>query len=206
MIALVRRALLPILVSALAASFFATCSSSGGGGGTGGAGGNQAGSGGAGAGNDPVALCKQVCDTSVSLCLADAGATAEAAARTLCEGSCPTQNPTGTMACLNESGRITAYKACATKTTCSDITTCTQNVLPCIRDGLGGSSGSGGSTGGGVGGAAGGTGCADLLACCNATTSASGKQVCMTYYGTVASMGDAACSQALTLVKSMYCP
>ena len=72
--------------------------------------------------------------------------------------------------------------------------------------GLGGSSGGLGGFSGGLGGFTGGSGtCADLLACCNATSAAL-KSACMSGYNQVVGSGDAACGIVLSGIKSSYCP
>ena len=72
-----------------------------------------------------------------------------------------------------------------------------------------GTGGAGGASrgGGGAGGVGVGTMCASLLACCNAIANAQVRLVCMTDYGLVMSMGDAACGTALTQLRARgACP
>jgi hypothetical protein len=75
--------------------------------------------------------------------------------------------------------------------------------------GTGGRGTGGRGTGGANGGAGGAAGpmCAGLLACCNATTNAQLRALCMTQYATVMSMGEAACGTILTQLRGMgACP
>jgi hypothetical protein len=92
--------------------------------------------------------------------------------------------------------------------------------------GTGGTSGggTGGTSGGGTGGTSGGTGgftgfdgsipgfdggisgtCADLMACCNAT-SAQLKPACMSAYSQIVSSGDLGCAIVFSGIKATYCP
>jgi hypothetical protein len=181
---------------------------------------------GGGSKEDPVALCKQGCTKYVSLCgdeLPEGFTPAQAKA--LCEGLCTSSTGTGGTQCTNSSAIISAAKACQSKTTCAEYTSCNEALPPCegggtgtggasgtggrSGTGTGGSSGTGtgGSSGTGTGGASGGgTACAELLACCNATTNATLKGVCMSQYSVVMSMGNDVCMQALDAIKSTYCP
>ena len=75
--------------------------------------------------------------------------------------------------------------------------------------GTGGRAGgaTGGTTGGGTGGGTGSaTACADFMACCNASTNATVKSVCLAQYGNVAAMGNDACATALAQIKPAVCP
>jgi hypothetical protein len=185
-----------LTITILAASAVGNC---------GGGGGGASGTGGTSGSGDAVALCKQTCDTYISLCLADAGALATTA-KGICEGACAN---TASNSCTNASAIASAYRACLTQTTCAGIMSCQQNAPTCVGGaGTGGAAGggTGGASGGGTGGASGGTGCADLLACCNAATNATVKSLCMTNYNNVAAMGDAVCASALAAIKSTACP
>jgi len=91
------------------------------------------------------------------------------------------------------------------ETCLSQIATCSSTcTLPAcyLTTGAGGTSGGlGGSTGTVVGGT-----CADLLACCNAS-SASLKATCMQAYTSEMQLGgDLACGVALSTLKSTFCP
>jgi len=208
--ALFRRAVLStafLTVALLAVSAVSNCGGGGGSStGTGGGGGASAhGTGGVAGAADPVALCKQTCDAYISLCFPDAGVLGTTA-KGICEGACST-GASGT--CTNASAIASAYQACLSQTTCSGIMSCQMNAPACAGGaGTGGAAGggTGGATGGGVGGSSGGTGCADLLACCNAATNATFKMACMTNYNTVAAMGDATCATALASIKATVCP
>lgn len=175
-----------------------------------------------GNGDDPVALCKQGCDKSISLCFPDAGD----AIKSMCEQSC-TSNDGGTSNCTNASDRSAAAKACLDKTTCADLETCSQNIPPCAGGGTGGAGGAGatggsggsgatggstggtgggGTGGGGTGGADGGTAtCADVLACCNAATTDQLKTACMMAY-MAAMSSEAACAAIYPALKTSVCP
>jgi len=201
MIALRSRPAWPFLLALLAAPFVLTCGSS---------------SGIKNGGDDPVALCNQTCDVYANLCFPDAGQ-AGTLAKGVCQTSCSSPSVMNSKSCSNGDQIAAAYKACLDKTTCAEVMSCNASVPPCAGgNGAGGRNGggTGGTTGAGVGGAiatgaggsTGGTACADLAACCNATSNAQLKAACMTYYTTVAGMGDAACAQALQAVKGTYCP
>jgi hypothetical protein len=106
--------------------------------------------------DDAVALCKQACAKSSSLCFADAGAPGTAG-EAVCESSCATDAPGRASMCSNAATIIAAVKVCLAKTTCADLQTC--SVPECVANtgGTGGSSGGTGATtgAGGAGGAAG---------------------------------------------------
>jgi hypothetical protein len=214
MIALFRRPLLSTALSTVLLAFaFAAASSvtncGGGGGsssGTGGAG-ATAGTGGISGSSDPVVICKETCNVFISLCVAEAGATAASLAKGICEGACATSLGAGdggtASACTNSSAIASAYQACLTKTTCADVMACQSSVPACA----GASRGTGGAAGGGTGGSSGSTtGCAGLLACCNASTNTFLKNQCMMNYSTLAAMGDASCQQLLDTYKTQVCP
>jgi hypothetical protein len=134
--------------------------------------------------------------------------------------------------CSNKDQIVAAAKACQSETNCATYSACVENIPDCTGGGSGGMSGtgtggtSGTSTGGrsgagtggtsatgtggrsGTGGAGGasGTACADLLTCCNATTNATYKSLCMSSYTSVMAMGNSVCADALEAVKSTFCP
>ncbi len=182
----------------------------------------MAGCGSSSSGGDPVALCKQRCTKYLALCLPDAGELG-ATAKALCESGCTSPTTTGTT-CSNASAISTAYKACLQKTTCDELTTCSEAVPVCVGGGSGGASGggtggstgagtggrsgagTGGSTGAGTGGSTGSGGCAALLACCDAASDPAFKSACMQQYAAVMAAGDALCNQVLTAAKPTYCP
>ena len=173
-----------------------------------------------GANEDPVALCKQSCGTTISLCFADAGDTATI--KSTCENACTnnSQGGTSTTTCTNANDIVAAFKACLKKTTCTDYQNCLQTVPRCQGGGSGGSAGTGGSggtsgtgTGGsagsgtsGTGGTSGGGTCADLLACCNKAASEPIKSACLTAYNQASPTGDAACSIIYSSLKATVCP
>lgn len=118
--------------------------------------------------------------------------------------------------------------ACTMDATCQ---TCETGIFSCVLGAsctppacYAGTSGTGGTSGGGSGGTSGGTGgftgfdgsipgldggfsgtCANLLACCNAT-SAQLKPACMMAYASILSTGDTGCGIVFTEIKSTYCP
>jgi hypothetical protein len=182
--------------------------------------------------SDAVALCNNFCNKFNTLCVADAGLGVSIDCATQCTPSMVSQKTT---ACTNSAAIISATNTCLSKTTCTDLEACTATIPQCTAtSGSGGASGGAGTSGAagttGAGGHAGATGsagngaagtsgtagngaggasgatCADLLACCNATTNATLKSACMTSYTTVMSMGDAVCGQILTSIKASYCP
>jgi hypothetical protein len=153
--------------------------------------------------NDPVALCKQGCAKGVSLCYADAGDTGPTY-KAVCESACATAAAEAKM-CSNSSAITAAYKVCLNKTTCDDLMACSQALPDCIAGG-GGSSGGGTGGSSGTGGTSGtGTACADLLKCCNASTSPDLKKACTDAIATAMGM-DATCAQVLGLYKGTICP
>jgi len=174
---------------------------------------------------DPVALCKQGCNKAVELCADDLGGLTPAQAKALCEGICTSQVGGNGMTCTNESAIIAAYKTCQTKTTCDEYTACGESIPECQggstgtggASGTGGRSGTGGSSGGGTGGRSGtggssgggasGTGaCAEVLACCNASTNATIKAACLAQYDSIVTAGDANCAMILPTLKTSVCP
>jgi hypothetical protein len=113
-----------------------------------------------------------------------------------CVNACACNDTTCTTAC--------GLPDASCQTCLSQLTTCsaTCTIPSCFLSG-------GGGTGGGLGGSAGtvvsGT-CADLLACCNAT-SATLKSTCMQAYTSEMQLGgDLACGVALSTLKSTFCP
>ena len=194
MIALRSRPAWPLVLALVAAPFVPTC------------GGNSSGI--KSGGDDPVALCNQSCDVYVNLCFPDAGQ-AGTLAKGVCQTTCSSPSVMNSKNCSNGPQIAAAYKACVDKTTCSDVMACSAAVPPCAgSNGAGGRTGggTGGTTGAGLGGATGSGTCADLLACCNTTTDANAKSLCMTYYGMISAGGDSACGQVLSFAKQMYCP
>jgi hypothetical protein len=193
------------------------------------------GCGGSSSGTDAVALCNQFCNKYNSLCAVDAGpinisidcaTTCTPAMVSQKTTNCPNSSAiiSATQACVNKT-------TCTDLTTCAaGIPQCSSGAGGTSggagTSGSAGTSGAAGTTGSGGRGAAGATGsggrgaagttgtggtgatgtCADLLACCNATTNATLKSACMTSYTTVMSMGDATCGQILAQIKSAYCP
>jgi hypothetical protein len=170
-----------------------------------------------GSSGDPVALCKQGCEKTISLCFADAGSLATMA-QSSCMSSC-TSSTSNTTTCTNSSAIVSAYQACLNKTTCNDLMNCVQTVPACQggagksggssgsggTSGSGGASGSGGTSGGaGTSSTSGGT-CADLLACCNKAGSMY-QSACMQAYSAAMPSGDSACGIVLSGAKSTFCP
>ncbi|MBC8132301.1 MAG: hypothetical protein H7X95_04915 [Deltaproteobacteria bacterium] len=183
---------------------------------------------------DRLALCKESCAKTASLCFADAGATG-AAIKAGCESSCTTATGTGSnTTCSNANEVVAAVKVCLTKNTCEEYTSCFETVPECTGGGSGGASGartggaSGTGTGGGTGTGTGGTsggggstgtgsgGCADLTACCNAIADANLKPACQLQVTMIQAMvtsgsvtqtqANNVCTQALAVVKPFYCP
>jgi hypothetical protein len=172
--------------------------------------------GGGSSSDDPVALCKEGCDKTISLCFKDAGSIAGMSVDSLkstCSSNCTTNAGTSQKSCSNSSEIISAYKTCLGKSTCSELMSCDQTVPACkggttTGTGSGGTTGGGsaGRTSGGTSGSSGGGTCADLLACCN-KAAANIKSACMSAYTqSMMSGGDSVCSAVLTSAKSTFCP
>jgi hypothetical protein len=124
-----------------------------------------------------------------------------------CFNACPCNDTTCLLGCGLPDA---ACQAClASFQTCSG--TCTEPACYSTGGtGTGGRSGggSGGSSGGGTGGSSGGGAtCADLLACCDASTNATAKAICMMQYENIKNAGDATCAMYLPQLKAaMVCP
>ncbi len=176
------------------------------------------GGGGSSSSDNPVALCMQGCDKTVSLCYADGG-TSASSIKNQCASSCSsTGGSTSQQTCSNSNAIISAYKGCLAKTTCNDLMSCVTMIPPCEGGATGGSSGTTGGTAGqssgsggtagqtsGTGGTSGGGTCADLLACCN-QAAANLKSACMMTYSAAMPSGDTACGLVLSGAKSAFCP
>lgn len=166
--------------------------------------------------DDPVALCKQGCDKSISLCYSDGGAPGGLSASDLksaCTNACSmgASSSASSKSCSNSSQIISAYKGCLAKTTCSALMSCEQSIPQCTGSTGGGTSGTGSGTAGktsgtsGSSGSSGGT-CADLLACCN-KASANLKSSCMqAYSAAMMGGGDSVCGAVLSAGKATFCP
>lgn len=121
-----------------------------------------------------------------------------------CLNACPCNDTACLIACGAPSD---ACVTCLGQGECG--MTCTQPACYSMTgSGTGGRSGSGtgGTSGGGTGGApATGTACAELLACCNASTNATLRMMC-TQAVTMSEASDAACAASLTNLKAFICP